>query len=286
VLVNFFERPCFLRAAALGLALGLTVLASPSAQFFIPVAAISIIFWGRQNCKIAVLHSIIVFIIAVVIMTPWTIRNYIVFNEFFSVRNGAGQIVFVGVVAAAGTVMPERISSSIKPIWQAKTPRMAVFNIYRNKDNLAALEQFQLEYAKEVASNLWHHMNEAQRDKWFFKETKEFILANPIISIQLAIAKIELFVRAMGWFGTGIIFWAIVGVIITLRNPAVSTIGFWVASYVGPFLLVICYYNRYRAPIEPLLTLLAVFAIIWIINRPKFRAYFTSREITSNLTGV
>lgn len=281
VLVSYYEKPDFRNAAILGLVLGLTVLASPGAQFFILVTVISIVFWGRKNIKSALLYSIIVCVISIAVVAPWTIRNYLVFDEFVPVRNGAGQIVFIGVIAAAATVIPEKIISKTKPAWQEETARTAVFNIRSNYDKRRSLEKFQMEYAKEVGPAQWGVMNEAQRDKWFFKEAKRFALANPIISIQLAIAKIELFARTMGRIGMLIMLLAIIGALITLKNPAVSTISLWLCFYIGPFILVIPYFTRYRATIEPLLILLAVFAINSIYHRAKYW-FFKSRKMVED----
>ena len=186
-----------------------------------------------------------------------------------------GQIVFVGVVAAAtGDVIQGQKASNINSITEIKTPRKSILEIYHNKDKRKALEKFQLEYAKEVAPKQWGHMNEAQRDRLFLKESKKFILDNPKISMQLAIAKFEVFVRVMGQFGVLIILLSIIGILVTLKNPAVSTVSLWVGSYIGPFFLIISYYERYRAPIEPLLTLFAVFAINWLYC--KFHAQICS----------
>lgn len=267
VLVNYFERPSLRNAVILGVVLGLTVLACPSAQFFIPVTAISILFWGRGKLKSSVLYSIIVCVVSVAIIAPWTIRNYLLFDEFVPVRSGAGQIIFIGVVAVAATVIPEKIASSTKPAWKEKTARKAVFNIRNNTDAKRSLEKFQMEYANEVGPDQWSDMNEAQRDKWFLREAKEFIYNNPLISVQLAMAKIEVFVRSMKLIGVAILLLAILGALVTLRNPAIFTVTLWVSFYIGPFLLIIAYYSRYRAPIEPLLSLLATFALYWIFQR-------------------
>ena len=270
VLLNYYKTPGYRRAIVLGLVLGLTALASPSAQFFIPITMITIIFWGWNQLKVtAVLHSMTVVLMAAVIMAPWVIRNYMVFDEFISVRNGGGQIVFVGTVAIAGTVSPEKIASNAKPAWAADTPRNAVWKSKLLKNHRSELERFQLEYAKEVGPDNWKIMDEVQRDKWFLKESKEFILANPIISLKLAMAKIEVFVKSMGWLGVGIILFAIIGAIATIKNPVLSTIVLWAASYIGPFTLVISYFSRYRAPIEPLLIILSICALYWLTNRFK-----------------
>ena len=126
----------------------------------------------------------------------------------------------------------------------------------------AALERFQLDYAKELGGAEYIAMNEAQRDSWFLQEAKAFLVANPALSTQLAIANIEVFVRLIGGsFGLLVCLLAALGGVLGIRKPAVLILALWVGTVVGPFLLAICYYGRYRSPIEPLFVVLAVFAV-------------------------
>ena len=111
MLVKFLEGPSYRRAGMLGLVLGLTALACPSAQLFIPVTVAMIAAWGWKNLRPSVSQAILVLVAAAMIVLPWTVRNYLVFGKFVSVRTGAGQITFVGVVATAGTVKPELLRS-------------------------------------------------------------------------------------------------------------------------------------------------------------------------------
>ena len=273
MLVKFLEGPTNRRAGALGLVSGLTALACPSALYFIPVTAAIVAVEGLRKQGFAVTQAILVLVVAAMIVLPWTVRNYLVFGKFVSIRTGAGQITFVGVVATAGTVKPELLRSNIKPPWSASTPRSAVKQVAADHDKHLALNHFQKKYAKEVAPAKYATMNEAQRDSWFLQETKAFLHTYPVLSAQLAITKIEVFVRVMGSFGTMVCLLAALGGFLAIRTPAIQILALWVGSYVGPFLLVICYYDRYRAPIEPLLVVFAVFAVWRMIGMcsPKLR---------------
>lgn len=197
------------------------------------------------------------------ILMPWAVRNYMVFGEFVPVRTGFGQIAFVGAVATAGTVAPDSLRSQVKPPWTAETPRLALRKIIQPPySELADLDGYQMDYAREVGGAEFAAMNEAQRDSWFLKETKAFLLANPVLSSKLAIAKIEVFARLIaGSFGWRVCLFAALGGLLAIGRPAALILALWIGTYVGPFLLVVCYYDRYRAPIEPLLVVLAVFAV-------------------------
>jgi hypothetical protein len=263
MLVKFLEGPGYHRAGVLGLVLGLTSLGSPGTQLFIPVTAAAIAVWGWKNLRPAVSQAILVLVVAALIVMPWAVRNYMVFGEFIPVRTGFGQIAFVGAVATAGTVAPDSLRSQVKPPWTAETLRLALSKIIQPPYfELAGLDSYQMDYAREVGGAEFAAMNEAQRDSWFLKETKAFLLANPVLSYKLAKAKIEVFARLIaGSFGWRVCLFAALGGLLAIGKPAALILALWVGTYVGPFLLVVCYYDRYRAPIEPLLVVLAVFAV-------------------------
>jgi 4-amino-4-deoxy-L-arabinose transferase-like glycosyltransferase len=283
MMVNFLEEPTNRRSGALGLVLGSTALACPSAQLFIPVTAIAVAVWGWRKLGPTVPQAILVFVVAVLTMLPWTARNYLVFGKLIPVRTGSGQITFESVVATAGTVAPDKLRSHVKPPWNAGTPREAVVrtvgtdraNIYRRR----ALERFQVEYAKDIipAAEL-ATMDESQRDAWFLSESKAFLVANPVLSAQLAIAKIEVFIRTgRAFYGLGallaggVCLLAALGGLLAIRNPAVLTLAVWVGAYVGPFLLITPYFYRYRAPIEPLLVVLAAYTVCRMLKMGSHR---------------
>jgi len=260
ILVKFLERPTNRRAGALGLVSGLTALACPSALFFIPVTAAVVAVGGWRKPSLAVTHAILVFVVASLTMLPWTARNYLTFGEFVPVRTGAGQIAFISVVGSAGTVAPDKLRSHVKPPWRAESPYFAVSHLRRNAE-YKALTRFQMDYAKELGKSEFAELNEAQRDAWFLKETKAFLLANPILSSQLAIAKIKLFLRISDdSIGMMLCLLAAAGGLMAINTPAALTLALWVATFVGPFLIITPFYYRYRAPIEPILAVLAVFA--------------------------
>jgi Dolichyl-phosphate-mannose-protein mannosyltransferase len=269
-LSKFLEGPTNRRAGVLGLLLGLTALSCPSALLFIPVTAAVVAVWGWRNRGPAVSPAILIFVVAALTMLPWTVRNYLAFGEFIPVRNGAGQIAFVSVVGSAGTMAPEKLRSRVKPPWNSDSPYFAVFHL-RRFDERNALYGFQMDYAEELGTPEFATMNEARRDAWFLKETKDFLLAHPVLSLQLAISKIKLFLGIPGGsLGMVVCLLAAAGGLLAIKTPAALTLALWVATFVGPFLIVAPFFYRYRAPIEPILLVLAVFAA-WKVLGIGFR---------------
>jgi hypothetical protein len=148
------------------------------------------------------------------------------------------------------------------------------------REKREALENFHMQYIGEVGPHWLNSMNEAQRDAWFLREAKAFLAEHPFLSMQLAAAKIEVFVRTMGRWGELVFAFAVLGGALSIRHAPVMMLALWVGTYIAPFALIICYYNRYRAPIEPLLVILSLFAVHrlstlfrnWMQSQSKFVA--------------
>ena len=48
---------------------------------------------------------------------------------------------------------------------------------------------------------------------------------------------------------------------ISRNNTAAIIFTGWVAAYAAPFLIIICYFSRYRFPIEPIIAVLAAIPV-------------------------
>jgi hypothetical protein len=267
MLVKLLEEPSYLRASVLGIVLGFTALECPSALLIIPVTAAALAVWGWKNQRPTILQAILILFAAAIIVLPWTFRNYMVFGKIVPVRTGFGQIAFIGVVATGGMIAPERLQVQATPPLRASHARQAVRMIPPpHYEEQKTLERWQLEYAMERGGAEYIAMNEAQRDSWFMHETMAFLVANPVLSARLTIAKLERFANVFGEGWQLVCLLSALGGVLAIRKPAVLILALWVGSYAVPFLLAICYYPKYRAPIEPLLVMLAVFAFWQVLK--------------------
>jgi hypothetical protein len=208
--------------------------------------------------------------IAFLVITPWLIRNYLVFGTYVPMRTAAGWNSFAGIVSTASIVSPEKLKSQTRPPLKVDSINEAVTQNRRRK---IPLDRFQMDYAIEVGGAKFIKMNEAQRDSWFLAQTKKFIRANPIMSAKIALWNEKSFVLAMGFTGIFVCLFAALGALLSIRTPLVLILAVWAGTYIGPFLMIVCYYSRYRAPIEPLLILLMLFAFwrLFRIGRHVFR---------------
>ena len=273
-LVSAVERPQRATAAVLGLVLGVTVLAGSGTQLFVPAAAVILLWAGKAEWKGAAGRAAIAVAVSVAVVVPWTARNWIRFGELVPVRTGGGQIAFVGVVGAASAVAPDLLTTRVPPPWRARTPREAVQRLGRwPYTEIVALEEFQLAYAEDLAPAGYGGWNEARRDAWFMAQTRAFIRRAPGLSARLAVAKIELFARRINRTASIAALLAPLALLFGRGNPAVLGLGLWVGAYLVPFLLIVPYYERYRAPIEPLIAVLAAYSL-WHLGRGAIRPVF------------
>jgi len=119
-----------------------------------------------------------------------------------------------------------------------------------------------MRYARAVMGNSWNGMNEAQRDKWFQREVRAYLFENPLLSIELATWKFVAFAQSMGPVGTVLLGLAMIGGILAIANWRIDVLALAlsIAAFTVPFALAIPYYDRYRMPVEPIITVAAIIA--------------------------
>jgi hypothetical protein len=277
------KMPTRANAGILGLATGFVILACPGAIGFLAVGPMIVLLCGGQTWRYALFKSALVLLVSVLILVPWATRNYLVFNEFVPVRTGSGQMAFIGTLGAGVTVDPATLSASLDPPWRASTTRLAVATVLANSSPQWGKERlidFQMHYARAMAGDSWNGMNEAQRDKWFQREGRAYLLDNPLLSIKLAIWKVLAFAQAMGPLGTVLISVALIGGVVAIATWRIDllSLSLCIGAFTAPFALVIPYYDRYRMPVEPLITVAAIVTVYhvtrsWLFfeGRPKRR---------------
>ncbi len=240
-------------------------LACPSSLLFLPLTAalIWIIPVGADRVR-AALYAVAMLAIAAAVVSPWTIRNYIVFDEIVPVRTGHGLMTFISVVATGATVEPESLRAPVDPPWRAPSVGKAIYFANDFHERRDALEQsFRIAYTSKVGGTQYAALNEVQRDAWLLGETTRYIRDNPVLSIQLAAMTLKRWVTVDGDIGVWLCALAAMAALLAIqqRSAIAIMLGGWVAAYAAPFLLICSYFERYRAPIDPLLVILAVYGL-------------------------
>lgn len=138
------RNPTFGRAAGLGAAFGLLLLFNPSYVFVGFAALVWLLAKSRATWKMALATAFV----AALVLAPWTIRNYLVFDKFIPVRSAYKAI-----------------------LWHGSNPRST--GAYYDTDyKFRILPDEQM--MKEMTG-----MNELQIEDYLYEKAKTFIKENP-----------------------------------------------------------------------------------------------------------
>jgi len=100
--IELKENPTPIRWEVLGLTLGLAALLRQTILFFIPVLLLWL-FWELRNREVRWWHFALPVVVIIFMITPWTIRNYLVYREFLPLNSNAGYALFASNNPNLGT---------------------------------------------------------------------------------------------------------------------------------------------------------------------------------------
>jgi hypothetical protein len=252
------SNPALTSQYRLGVTTGFTMLACPGATAFFLVALLVAFLACWPGWRSGLRSVIAVACAAILVLMPWAGRNYLVFGEFVPLRTGAGQITFIGVVATGATVEPQTLKGGVNPPWRARSAQDAVAKA-QQRDERKALEAFQVPYARAIDGRRYGALNEAQRDRWFSEESRQYVARYPVLAAELAFWKIMAFASVTGIFGVVLMLCATLGGVMAIvrRRLDLFVLAMCIAAFMAPFALVVPYFARYRLPIEPIVVILA-----------------------------
>ncbi len=144
------RSPSYKRAAALGVAFGALLLFNPSYVFVGFAALVWLLVKSRATWKTALTTAFV----SALVLVPWTIRNYVVFDKFIPVRS-AYKII----------------------LWHGSNPR-ATGAYYDTNYKIRILPDERMMH--EMTG-----MNELQIGDYLFAKAKTFIRENPVWFLQL-----------------------------------------------------------------------------------------------------
>jgi 4-amino-4-deoxy-L-arabinose transferase-like glycosyltransferase len=264
VAMRYFERPDPRRLPWLGLMVGFMVLTCPAMQYF-PALLLAALAWHHRTTLRTALRSVaVVGACVVAVLTPWTIRNYVTFGEFVLVRNGAGTMAWDGVIATAETFIPGAARSPLPAPWRSQGPRDAVEKML-DKEFRLPMHRYQVDSLLAARVPGHTQMNEAQRDKLYLSHALQFARAEPLVVAQMAWSKLWIYVTRLGIPGIVTMLGALLGAALAIRDPRSWPLTLLAISYSAPFVLIIAYYGRYRAPLEPVLAVLAAVGLRMLV---------------------
>ena len=96
------EKPVLVRWALLGLALGMAGLLRQTVLLFVPFLLLWL-FWELKKSEVHWWHFAVPIVIIVLLITPWTIRNYVVYHQFLPLNSNAGYALYASNHPHLGT---------------------------------------------------------------------------------------------------------------------------------------------------------------------------------------
>ena len=194
-----------------------------------------------------------------IILMPWTIRNYIVFRQFISVRTGFGAIIHQSNPILAATFSPGTYACNeiLGPLWQAKDAEEAIYLMRASTKKTLAIFKRSYDCINLQAPENYHTYNEAQRDKVYLAKSIDFIFLQPRLFAQLSYHRIKSFFAGWKKCHALISLMALVGATIAFRNRKSLLLVLLVIGYSFTFTIVGSWYYRYRYPIDPIIFVLS-----------------------------
>ncbi|MDD3726340.1 MAG: glycosyltransferase family 39 protein, partial [Candidatus Ratteibacteria bacterium] len=234
--INLSDKPSSWIKA--GISLGLAGLCRPTIQIYLPVALAHIAFMKEKTgIKIKKIFFILTFFSLT--LSPWIIRNYVVFGKFIPGTTMGGRVFWEGnnPYSDGGPCryFPEEIE---------KLPETARDSAYYKKT---------IEVIKDNPSRfLWLLQNKFKRFWNVIPNASDF--TEPLYRIISILS-----------FGFMLPFF-VLGFFLTLRNRNALFIHSLIVLFTI-FHIIFLASIRYRVPLEPFCIILAVYGLFWLHNK-------------------
>ncbi len=245
VLLDGVDRANWRWGARLGAVVGFTVLVDPVVVGVVPFAFLWLYLrrrdYGRltRSLAVAVVTSLLV-------ITPWLVRNYIVFGRFVFVKSNFAHELYIG---------------------NAMPPPDAPHRAER-------VEEIEREHAR------LRRMNEGTANQAFLKLAIRSITSDPRLFLRrvgLRFARFWTFGTVSHGLGKVVVFLlflplvalAALGYLTTRDRRQVSLLLTFVLAFPIPYYLTVASHYRYRYPLDPLLMILAAHGLLVAWGRAR-----------------
>lgn len=262
-----------------GLLLALLALTRPNGLLLIGLLWLWVVLlvWRKHLGRRALRGAAVATAIACLLIGPWTLRNYLVAHSFIPVATGDGTVL-LGAYNDQAATQPEHLGSWTNPL-KTDPGVLAPFPLYtcnavcevaREDASKNAALQWISGHASELphllAAHLHNFWTPYTREADLPMERFPDLLASRVVLAMSLTLPLPIFALAA------------LGLVVTVRNRRELLFAYLVIlAALGEAL---AYYGsaRFRAPIEPLLVLLATGALSWLISR-------STRALASRLDG-
>ena len=254
VSLRFAEHPSWPRSIAAGVLLGLALLTRGNAVLMVALLVPWSVWQFRKTPRLMV-RGLAISFVALVVLTPWTLRNYSVFHAFIPFETGGGDV-------ALGSY--NRIVAS-NPLyygyWVYPTSELPEYRAQITAPNNEVVRdhvetQLAMQWARRHPEKWWYLAESRFRRSWtpFLQPSSPRIFR---VGMMVSWGPV-LILFALGFFPTAIYFlrtnhpgWVLhLGVL----HFAFTALIFWGSS-------------RFRYPVEGLCILIASATFVWICER-------------------
>ena len=161
------QRPSWMHRCWVGVALGLTILSRPTALFLVPLLACWLVSGWPHNRRQALRIVMATLGIALGVVLPWTVRNYLIHHQVFLVQSTSGQTFWKGN-------NPETVSGNLDA---------------HGRDMFSRIP-------RELRDRLNSAKNELEQNRLFWEEARRYVAQHPGTFVRLLGQKL----MAFWWF--------------------------------------------------------------------------------------
>ena len=226
--------------------------------------------WRKLLYKRSLSHAALTILVAFALIAPWTLRNYLVSHSFVSIATGDGTVL-LGAYNDQMLNSPDNKGSWVNPLkLRADLSLLQPFPLY----TCNAVCEVQREDVSKSAAIQWIHTQLSVMPQMLFylfvnfwtPDTREADMPMYRFPTQLS-SQVQLILAQI--FPIPIFLLAALGLVVTLRR-CWGELWFSYAVLLLTLGEALAYYgsSRFRAPIEPLLILLAAGALWWLMRSP------------------
>ncbi len=276
LIFRYGERPGTRKAVWLGLFLGAAALTHAVLIVLVPIAGLFILLHTKdRSWRAAMKPALLMGVAAALVISPWTIRNYIQFGHVIPVQTGFGLFANVSNPYLAETYLAgiDACRNGSPPVYRASGPFDAVRSFRDDERILHTVHRRAVACVAANHAEEYFSLNEHERDGLHRQQLLSFARQYPLEVLELTAAKAFLYLFDVPVDGRGsppLAALGLVGLLVVVRRPQMWVFPVAILAYATPFALGAPMYFRYQAPLEPVYALLAVVAVVTVC-RPAYR---------------
>jgi 4-amino-4-deoxy-L-arabinose transferase-like glycosyltransferase len=258
--LQFAIRPTWIGALVSGSLLGMTLLVHPSKAIMLPLVCVWVIWQFRRDLSRLFL-GLMIPVVAIAVLSPWAIRNYLVFDEFIPFSTMGGSVLLQGNNRLV--VSEPNLHGYV--IWDTKIPEYA--ELLQKPNN-----EIERDKVARALAIQWLSEN---RDKWAFLAVAK-LKRGLTPFLQPGSSMLEYYGMLFSW-GPILILSAIAFPLTLISSLRKGNPNWLIHLTILHFIVITVIffgYVRYRYSIEPLCVLLASYALWFMYDR-----FFVARKV-------